>query len=509
MRVLGLAAVAVGAALLLGAGLASAPLLDPDEARHAEIAREMFESGQLLAPVLNGAPYHHKPSFFYTLVGLAYRIGGVGEASARVVPALSAWLTLIAVYWYGSRTSMSVGLLATLLLGSCAFFIGVGRFTNFDALVTATFSGAMLSLAVWLDEPDRRARLVVAYGLLALAVLSKGPAAAVLGAIPLPVAWWLGDLRLKAFWSPVGLALFVSIVAAWAVPAALYAPDYLYDFLMIHNLQRYLVPTRGFHSEPIYFFVPVLACALLPWSPLVPASLRWALRSHASDRFLALHALGVIVFFSLSEGKLATYVLPAFPALALVVARWAVSGVERPVPSWAIRLAAWLFLPLPLIVWVVVRWHAPDDAWIAVAFLPVAIAAGLVQTIGSARWTPLAGLCLVCGGMITTVVTFNVTAGAALGRFASDRDLAALAERVHPERPVVAVGVKPYSFLFYTRQRVVYGGDDSEWSDVLASGEAALILSKEQRVVKVEQAFPDLATREIGRNARHMLLAVP
>ncbi len=502
--------------MLLGLGLGRAPLLDPDEARHAEIAREMLLSGRWVEPIVNFQPYHHKPSFFYLLVGLAYRVWGVGEVAARSISALSAWMTLLAVYWHGSRVSVGVGLTAALLLGSCAFWVGVGRFTNFDSLATAMLVCAVLCLAGWLEEPAKRGRLVLFHGLLGLAVLAKGPAALVLAAVPVAWALWRGDTSLRRLWSPAGAAVFVCIVAAWTVPTALFAPDYLFDFLWIHNLQRYLVPTRSFHSEPALFFLPVVAGTLLPWSPLVPSALRWALRARASDRLLAVYALWVVVFFSLSAGKLATYVLPAFPVLALLVARWAASaGADGPTMGMTrmlrlmVRAGAWLTLPLPIGAWIALNLKAPGDEWVACVFVPAALAGIVLLVFRVDRRAPLTALRLLCAGMTASIVFFNLTAGAALGRFASDRDLAHLARATYPDRPVVAVGVKPYSFLFYSTKPVVYGADDSAWVRVLASGAPVLVLTKEQRVDRIAQALPLLRAREIGRNPRHILLAIP
>ncbi|RMF25335.1 MAG: phospholipid carrier-dependent glycosyltransferase, partial [Deltaproteobacteria bacterium] len=171
-RWLGLVGVAVAAAILVGAGLGSYSLWDPDESKHAEVAREMVETGNWIEPQIAYQPYHHKPSLLYLLIGSVYRRFGVGEWQARVVPAIAGWLTLLAVYWYASATSARRGVLAVVLLASSPMFLGVARFTNFDALVTLFTSAAVLWLAAWVDRGGRGPVLPF-YALVGLGVLAK------------------------------------------------------------------------------------------------------------------------------------------------------------------------------------------------------------------------------------------------------------------------------------------------------------------------------------------------
>ncbi|HET9063383.1 MAG TPA: glycosyltransferase family 39 protein, partial [Candidatus Binatia bacterium] len=361
----GLVLVLFAAVLLLGARIGDLPLLDPDEAKHAQVAREMLEAGRWLEPLVYGQPYHHKPSLLYALIGLCYRLFGVGELGARMVPTVAGLLTVVLVYLHAAKRRVADGLLASLLLMASALFFAVARFTNFDGLLTLAMFGAVVALGRWIDSEGRDTRsFVCGATLAAFGVLIKGPAAAVLLAAPVIVCG-RGAMRST---SPLGqfaaAACFVGIVAAWLIPAFLLHPEYVRDFLWVHNVQRYSVDADLFHPEPFWFFLPVLLVTLLPWSPIVPAALVTAWRRGGSDRLLALYAAWVVVFFSLSNGKLATYVLPAYPALAVLAARWMNDEQRRPRGVMSAMAASIFVLSAPA-AYVVLRSEEPGFVHLA------------------------------------------------------------------------------------------------------------------------------------------------
>lgn len=292
-RHLALLLVLVVAVPVLWARIGTLPLLDPDEAKHAEVAREMLADGRWLEPVVYGQPYHHKPSLLYLLIGLCYRVVGVGELGARMVPAAAGLAAVVVTYLAAARRRVADGLLAALLLLSAPLFFAVARFTNFDGLLTLVSFAAILTVASWMEDPERPKgdrRLIVVGVLTGVGVLVKGPVAAVLILPPFVV---LGFSALRA--TPprtlaTALAAFVVVVASWMLPTAILHPDYLYDFLWVHNVQRYSVDADLFHPEPFWFFLPVLLATLLPWSLLVPHALVAGWRGRRAERLLVVYA---------------------------------------------------------------------------------------------------------------------------------------------------------------------------------------------------------------------------
>lgn len=502
------AVVLLAAVLLLGARIGDLPLLDPDEAKHAQVAREMLEAGHWLEPRVYGQPYHHKPSLLYALIGGCYRIFGVGELGARMVPAIAGLMTVLLVYHHASRRRVADGLLASLLLLASTLFFAVARFTNFDGLLTLTTFGAAVAISRWIESSclDWRSFLW-GVALAACGVLVKGPAAAVLLAVPALVcgAGALRNTSLAVYFA--GAACFAGIVGAWLVPALIHHPDYVRDFLWIHNVQRYSVDADLFHPEPFWFFAPVLLTTLLPWSPVVPAALSAAWRRGGGDRFLAAYALWVVVFFSLSNGKLATYVLPAYPALAVLAARWLTDEQARPKGALSAIAAAIFLLSAPA-AYVVLRLEEPGFEGLAWALVPAA-AAGAWVLLSKRRWplTERGAIATLSGALVAVYAGAVILYGPTVGRLTSDRDLVAAVAAQSSATPdaVVVHRVRPFSFLFYSGWPVVYKVTEEKYRAALTSPGRVLVLTKESRLNSLPATDPPIEVREIARNHRHVV----
>jgi 4-amino-4-deoxy-L-arabinose transferase-like glycosyltransferase len=498
--------VLVGAALLLGARIADLPLLDPDEAKHAEIAREMLAAGRWLEPLCYGQPYHHKPSLLYALIGLCYRLFGVGELGARIVPAAAGVLTVALVYRHASRRHVADGLLASLLLLASTLFFAVARFTNFDGLLTLATFAAAVTIASWIDTDGRDPRKLVWGALLTgLGVLVKGPAAVVLLAVPILVCG-RKPLRHTPLWGHLAAAAaFLSVVGVWLIPTLVLHPGYVRDFLWVHNIQRYSIDADLFHPEPIWFFLPVLVATLLPWSPVVPAAIARGWRRGGSDRFLAAYAVWVVAFFSLSNGKLATYVLPAYPALAVLAARWLNETHPRPREAFS-AIAAVIFLLTAPVAYLVLCREEPGFEHMALALLPTTAAgAWALFSRRGALVTERGAMVMLSCAMVISYAAAVVWFAADVGRLTSDRDLAQVVRAGPPPDAVVVHRVRPFSFLFYSGWPVVYKVTDEECRAALIKPGRVLVLTKPSRVDSLPETDPPVRLREIARNHRHVL----
>ena len=503
----GLWLVLVAAALLFAARIGELPLLDPDEAKHAQVAREMLEAGRWLEPIVYGHPYHHKPSLLYALIGICYRIFGVGELGARLVPALAGVFTVSAVYLSASRQRVSDGLLAALLLIASTLFFAVARFANFDGLLTLATFAAAVAAGRWIESGGADGRsLVCSCVLTAFGVLVKGPAAAVLLAVPVLICGQRALRNSAPAAGIAGIACFATIVGAWLIPAFLLHPDYVYDFLWVHNVQRYSVDADVFHPEPFWFFLPVLLVTLLPWSPLVPRALAAGWRRGGADRFLATYAVWVVVFFSLSNGKLATYVLPAYPALAVLVARCLNECHPHPRGRSCAAAAAFCVLSAPA-AFLVLRLEEPGFEFLAWVLLPTVVAGVcvLVARKGALATQRGAIVALSCALIGVYALALGWLAPVA-GRLTSDRDLvAAVADEGPRPDAVVVHRVRPFSFLFYSGWPVVYKVSEEEYRTALAGPGRVLVLTKDSRLDSLPVTDPPTRLREIARNHRHVV----
>lgn len=310
-------------------GLGSAPLIDPDEGRYAEIPREMLEQGDFITPTLNYVKYFYKPPLLYWVNAGSMAVFGQNEFAARLPSALSGLLTVLLTYLAGRQLfNRRTALVGALILGSCAAFLLQSRIILTDMLLTLCLSGALFSflLAVRSTAPHTAKLLFRLFFICCgLAVLTKGLIGIVL---PGGIIFWY--LLLSGRWSIMGtipwfsgLTLFSLVTVPWFVLVSQANPEFPHFFFIQEHFQRY-TSTIHKRSQPFWFFVPILWLTMLPWSFFLPGSLARAWRERQEQRgtllFLFLWPVVIILFFSLSSSKLIPYILPIFPPLALLVA---------------------------------------------------------------------------------------------------------------------------------------------------------------------------------------------
>jgi 4-amino-4-deoxy-L-arabinose transferase-like glycosyltransferase len=328
-------------------GLGDSHLFDPDEGRSAEVAREMLVSGHWLVPTINFGQFHDKPALYYWLIAGSMRLFGANDYAVRLPGVIAATLTVIATgVWAARYLGRSTGLLSALILVTMLGFIGMGRIVLTDAtfswwIVAALFYGG----AWWIEGTRRSWPTWPFYLLLAVATLTKGPAAPVLAVLVfLPFAWRTGwPVPLRALRPLQGAFILIVVAGTWYAAAAVAAPEYVWNFLWNHNVRRYAEGGGG-HSANVLTFLYLLPAACLPWSlyfPTTIAALTRAARRAPIARplaFCVIWVAAVVGFFSLGGSKLVTYVLPAFPPLAILVASALSVVVARDadtnVPAW-------------------------------------------------------------------------------------------------------------------------------------------------------------------------------
>ena len=338
--VAGLAAV-IGLALLLP-GLGRAPYDDPGEGQHAEIAREALASGDLLDLRFNGVRYFDKPPLLYWLIALDFSALGQSESAARLPAVVGVAVTAAATAFLGARLlGPGAGLLAAAALLSCALFVVFGRYVRPETLFVAAIQCGLTGILVGLKGDGRPARgfAVAGCAALGLAALAKdplgllGPLAAVTGALAA-----CGRLRPFRRWLPPwGLLLMLVLGLGWYAWSALRHPGFLW-YAVVDNHVLNAMGLRRFPDEDVPLaaleFLSVAALGAFPW--IIPAGLMllslvrrraWRDPAEAPWIALALWLVGLWGLFTLSAFKLPHYGLPAYPAVALLAARW---WTERP-----------------------------------------------------------------------------------------------------------------------------------------------------------------------------------
>ncbi len=320
--------------ILFAAALGNRALWHPDEGRYVEIPREMVESGDYVTPRLNGVKYFEKPVLFYWLQASAIKVFGIKEWSMRLWPVIFAILGCLATYATGRKLyDRRTGLLACAVLATTPLYYILGRTITLDMAVSVLLTLALFAFLLGTREPPgawRRNYFWAFYIFAALATLTKGligiviPAAIIGAWILLLNEWRL----LRAIYLPSGLILFLLIAAPWHVLAARANPEFAQFYFIHEHFQRYLTKVHD-RYQPAWFFVPVLIAGFYPWTAYLVQALSkawpssWRARHEKREMlFLSLWVILAFVFFSLSDSKLIPYILPIFPPLALLTARY-------------------------------------------------------------------------------------------------------------------------------------------------------------------------------------------
>jgi 4-amino-4-deoxy-L-arabinose transferase-like glycosyltransferase len=341
-------------------------LFEPDESRYAEIGREMLQRGEWVVPYLQSEPYLDKPPLLYWLIETSYALFGVRIWAARLVPALAVHGCVLLTYLLGRR---SVGERAAfwgaLALALAPGWATMGRLLLMDSLLTLWTTLALLSAF----EAVRGERLRWGWWLLAsaacgLGILTKGPVAVILLLPPLWLQRWLTGRGCRI--GRAGLLGFLLVVLAvtlpWHIAISLRIPAFGRDFLWEHNIRRFLAPFAHIHG--LWFYIPVLLGGLLPGTLLLVPFLRFLFSSdpaRAARRtvelgFLLLAGGWCLLFFTLSQCKLPTYIMPAFPPLCLALGYFL---VHSQVSQRALRAGATVsFVVLALAHHVATPWYA-------------------------------------------------------------------------------------------------------------------------------------------------------
>jgi 4-amino-4-deoxy-L-arabinose transferase-like glycosyltransferase len=457
--------------------LGSLPLSGSDEPRYARIAQEMHKSNVWITPTLEGKPWLEKPPLYYWIASPFYSLFRNPETAARIGPAICTTITAMAIFWLGSMLwSSQAGLLGSLILLTSLGFVGFGRSASTDMPFTCVLTLA-LAILVAAVEKNMGWKVMGAYVLLGLAVLGKGPVAIVLAA-GIGIFTWLliereGLLRRWHILPGIIVTAAVSIPWFWLVFRG-NGYGFISTFFINHNLARYITDIHH-HSQPFYYFVPVLLALLFPWtgwlwlliskSPL-EGFRRWR-QWPPGMVFLACWALVPLIFFSLSESKLAGYILPSLPPLTLILgvclSRWIENACKPP----RLRAAMVLHLIVSVAMAVATPIYFQKDYggnWKIGLLLSTAMLIPALYAFGSGlkgncsrafKATVLQGLVLV---LAIAQFAFPV-----LGAYHSTRDIAHRAmESQKAEEPLITFHFFHHSFHFYTNYGVAADLKESE-----------------------------------------------
>jgi 4-amino-4-deoxy-L-arabinose transferase-like glycosyltransferase len=450
-------------------------LTRPDEGRYAEIAREMLVTHQWLIPKLNAIPYFEKPPLQYWATAIFLKIFGVHPFAVRFWTGLLGFLTLPWILFVGNRLfGPERGTLAAWILLGSWYFVGLGHIGTLDMSVSFWMTVALGAFLIAQSDEKKSLWMLVAWLAAGLGFMSKGLMALALPAITLA----LYSFSTKQ-WTPwkklrigTGLPLFLIITLPWLVLAGLHYPS-LWSFFFIHEQFDRFATTIHQRIEPVWYFAPILILGFFPWISLWIPQIRQLWQASPSKnfspyRFLWIYSATIFIFFSLSDSKLFDYILPLFPALALIIGRQVAQRPKLPVtPILLSGLASLIIIIIGLLLkeptWALTLGIHPDldpdmtssyqtlGPWIALA--------GLVSgTCTLISWRYQSSLKIALP-ILTTGLYLNslilLTGSQALAPISGSDSWAGFLKNVPAQQPIYSVGTYDQTLDFNLNRTVI------------------------------------------------------
>lgn len=450
--------------------LGSYPFFTPDEGRYAEVAREMTATGDYVTPRVNGVAFLDKPALYYWLQALALLLFGVKEWAVRLFPVLFGVAGCLITYACGRQLfDRKTGLLSAAILATTPLYFGAAHYANLDLEVAVWISSALLLFITGVQSAGRSRFyfLLGAYFCAACACLTKG----LIGIVfPLMIggAWiaLLGRWKLLTqIYLFTGVVLFVAMVIPWYILAQQANPDFLHYFFVTQHFTRFLSAAEFNNKTPFWFYVPVVLIGFFPWVIFLFQAGKKALKSviaakqeHQTELFLLLWIGIIFLFFSIPKSKIITYMLPIFPAAALLtghyLARIWTSISQKATRRYSIgfAIAAVLFaLSLILARYTWGNFPAAFVTYLIILDVLLVVCAGMAIYLRNRSFPSLFLLCLVCNVLFLSILTL----GASHLNQGSAKPLVTYLKTVkQPQDEVVAYFKYYYDVPLYLEERI-------------------------------------------------------
>ncbi|WP_174978604.1 glycosyltransferase family 39 protein [Pandoraea terrigena] len=522
-------------------------LIASDEGRYAEMAREMWATGDWITPRYNGYKYFEKPPMQTWMNALTFAAFGLGEWQARLWTALTGFAGVLMVGYTGRRVfNARVGLFAAVALASAPLWSLLGHFNVLDMglsfFMGLSLCALLLAQRPGLARPAVRGWMWLCWAAMALAVLSKGLVGVVLpGAVLVLYTLIARDWTLwRRLYLGSGLIVFFAIAAPWFVLVQLRNPEFFDFFFINEHFRRFAMEGHNRDGAP-WYFVPVFLVGFLPWLSILPGTVRATLRmprqpnGFAPTLMLWVWSGFIFVFFSASHSKLISYLLPIAPAMSLLFGLY-LAQLRR--DTVRVHLAGYAILLIAALVMVAIfagrpgSVRNPNELYKAFQiWLYVAVGIGLVGTLVAwrlARHSARRALLTFAGAMLL-LVSVGGMGHEVFGRQSSGVLLVpaiqAEMQRLGPNVPFYSVNVLDHTMPYYLGHTMImvqhpdeleFGvkQEPQKWlptlDDFYARWRAdpkALALVDPDTFGKLESAH--LPMRIIARDARRVVIAKP
>jgi 4-amino-4-deoxy-L-arabinose transferase-like glycosyltransferase len=457
--------------------LGARTLVPTDEGRYAEMAREMAATGDFITTRLNGIKYFEKPPLQTWMNALTFKAFGLGEWQARLWTGLCGLSGIVLVAYAGRRVfGERVGIVAGAVLASSFLWAAMGHINALDmglaSMMTLTMSGLLIAQGNDATEREQRNWMLACWAGMALAVLSKGLIGLVLpGAVLILYSLVSRDWAIwKRLHVGLGLAVFFGLTAPWFVLVSMKNPEFPHFFFIHEHFQRF---TSNVHRREgaWYYFIPILTVGAAPWIGVLAQSLWHGWRTVATEdtksngfqpkQLLLAWSVFIFLFFSVSGSKLPSYILPVFPALALLIACYLESASHRAIVIAAAPVGLCAAVGLFFVSGIPALAKAPYALPLYQAYVPWVTAAAAVALAGA-----VLAVCLARRQKDWAIVSLAATGFLSgqtlmlghepLGRYSAGLlHVAAIQAELTPQTPIYAVGRYEHAIPFYLRRTLI------------------------------------------------------
>lgn len=523
-------------------GLGKLPLVGPDEPRYAQVAREMFERGDLITPTLGGHTWFEKPSLLYWLMILSFKLFGVTEWAARLPAAISGLLTILAVFVVARRVEhnededhQGYAFWSALAAGTMIGVVIFSRAASFDIILTMTTTWTLAFYALYNLDEKRASHLKVDskfrnwflagfYIFIGLSLLAKGLVGIVIPAGVIAL-YQLFERRLpdrrplaSLVW---GLPLALLVAASWYAPVIWrHGRLFVDEFFIQHHFARY-VSNKYHHPQPVYYYLAVVTLLALPWTVFLLHGLLRSIKSRVAGPgkdwfqvFIFSWFLFPMLFFSFSGSKLPGYILPILPAAALIVGTQ-FTGLSSDSRSLALKITAALYLLFASAL-LAYSWRTASLPIVATLLLAAPLfAAGFFPLLFPRK--PAISVALMAAATLAVMVIVMHRVAPSFAELESSKTLLQLADsHGYSQTAIYGMQRNDRTPEFYAAGRVVYGFDGEP---VMYSGPAEIIDESRKRgavllafvPLRQVERLTEMAsaqTEVIGNNFRYALVAV-
>lgn len=499
--------------------LGSLLLFDVDEAVFSEATREMVATGNYITPTYNFEPRYDKPILFYWLMAVSFKLFGITEFSARFASAMfGAALAAATLFFikrlYGQRPAILAGLCLVLNL---EFFVyshsAVTDMTLAFFITTSLYSfylGYLNNEDSAIPHPNKWYLLFWVFA--ALAALTKGvigilfPAAIVF--IYLAASRELS--KIKPLLAPRFLLIFSAIAFPWYIAQfSINGWEFFNAFIIKHHFQRYTKVISS-HSGPVYFYIPVILAGFFPWAAFLPNAIYRGFKQKGPAPaggkqgiylFGAVWFLVIFVFFSISRTKLPNYIMPLFPAMAIITGLAINDILEKGIKR------AWLFICCGFIIIVSLAlagasFFALRRTSMEITFLPIffwgtgicflAIALfGFAMISGKYRLVSIGGIAAATIALLIFMRAYgtppvNIYLQKTLYQYS-----AYARQNLPDDGALVTYNINQPSIVFYSRRKILklYGEGGLKELAELANSKKILVITKRENIRELEERF--------------------